>query len=160
KEPASEEIVQVNEAAIKKLLGEIVPAGDDALTQALLALAEAQDNVRSRSAYLAGVVAEDVMPRYRSLKLVQLQALQKEVEALARERILPLLAKSEHQARIKPWLEAIHEQALLVQQLLDSGQPSEASRDLQSNIVEASRDLTQFIARVKQIRDLAVEHSR
>jgi hypothetical protein len=157
--PNTEEAVQVNEAAVKKLLGEVVPVGDDALSQALLALAEGQDAVRSRTAYLAGTLTDQDMPRFGRLKLGLLRQMQQDLQARARDQLVPLLEKSEHAARLQPWFDRIRGQMVLVQSLLDTNQ-LEATRGLHADLIESMRDLTQFLARVKQVRALAAEHTK
>ena len=72
----------------------------------------------------------------------------------------PLFDKSEHGPRLKPWFRKMQSQMLLTQQLLASRKLDEATHDLEGQIIEASRDMTQFIARLKQIRDQAAEHNR
>ncbi len=160
KTPSSEETVQVNEAAVKKLLGEVVPVGDDALSQALLALAEDQDAIRSRTAYLAGTLADQDMPRFKRLKLGLLRRMQQDLQARAKDQVAPLLEKSEHGTRMKPWFDRLRGQMTLVQELLDASHLDQATRALQGDIIETTRDLTQFLARVKQIRALAAEHTK
>ena len=159
-EVAEEGAAVVNEAAVKKLLDEVVPMGDDALTQSLMALAEEQDDVRSRVAYLAGTLSAQDMPRYKQLKMAMLQYRQKEILGLANDKVQPLVEKSAYADRMKPWFGVILEQVQGLDGLLQSGNLSEATRRLQEDVIEASRDMAQFMARQKRIRDQAAEHAK
>ena len=155
-----DETVQVNEAAVKKMLGEVLPAGDDAMSQAFLALAEAQDHVRSRTKYLLRTMGPQDTPRFKQLKLAMLQHLQKETSALAGDKVQPLLEKSEHAARMKTWFAMMRDQMAVQEDCSSLPQLTEATRGLQDDVIGATRELAQFIARAKQIRGLAADHAK
>ncbi|HUV11060.1 MAG TPA: hypothetical protein VMX12_08775, partial [Acidimicrobiia bacterium] len=158
-ETGEEASLRVDEAAVRKLLEEVVPMAEDDLSQGLVRLAEEQDSVRSRTAYLAGTLRNDDMPRYRRLKMGMLDFRQGEVAAYAAGKLATLAASSEHTSRAKPVVETLAADARATRELLATGDVSETCRGLQGGIIETARDVAQFIARQKQVKTLAAEHN-
>jgi hypothetical protein len=157
-EETGDEGTRFSEAEVKKLLDEVVPMGEDALSQALVTLAEEQDNIRSRTAYLDQTLKPEDMPRYKRLKMGMLKYRQNEALTFATQKVEPLLDKSEYSKRVKLWFAVITGQIAAVQEMLEASNISEANRAFQDDIIEANRDIAQFIARQKRVKDLAGEH--
>jgi len=159
-EETGEEGTRFSEAEVKKLLDEVVPMGEDALSQALVTLAEEQDNIRSRTTYLDQTLKPEDMPRYQRLKMGMLKYRQGEALTFATQKVEPLLDKSEYTKRVKPWFGVITGQIAAVQEMLEAANISETNRGFQGDIIEANRDIAQFIARQKRVKDLAGEHTQ
>lgn len=144
---------------IEELMKETLPTGKDALSQALLAFAEDQDSVRSRTAYLSKILQPEDMPRFRKLKMSLLRYKQAVQAVDAREKVAPLLADSEHKEHLVPMFSSVNTEVTNVLQLIESGNITREVQRLQEDIVESSRDIATFIARQKQIQDILGEHA-
>ena len=124
-----------------------MPVGADALSQSLQTLAENEDDIRSRTAYLGGTINDQDMPRYKRLKMGMLQFRQKDAQVFAQQKVQPLVEKSEYAARLKVEFSGILNHIQMLDDLLAAGNLSQATAGLQGDVIESSRDLTQLLAR-------------
>ena len=150
--------LQIDEAAVRKLIEAVVPMAEDDLSQALVKLAEDQDTIRSHTRYLAKTLTANDMPRYRRLKMGMLRYRQGMLVEFAGKRLATLAETSQHRERVTPALAALAGATRATRGLFEVSDISEGCRELQGNIIEDARDVAQFIARQKQAGTLAADH--
>ena len=135
-----------------------LPEGTDPLSSSVRRMVELQDNVLARTRYLSKNSTPNEMPRFIKLKLLQLQRRQDLTLAESAKAIAE--TKTQKNQPVEGILQAVSTELEAVRQVLDHAHVDATTQQMQADSIATLKDLLQYIALEKTVRDAVAENKR